>query len=215
MSVTVIGSEKGGVSKSTLCINLAVLCVLEGVDTLLVDADVQGSYNEFSQKRDAEDITPRIPVIQKRGGNLHREIKGLAERYECVIVDTGGRDSVELRSSLLIADTVLVPVQASQFDLWTVDKTFDILTKGQDFNPDLRPLVVIARASPNILIRAARDAMDFLHAFPGVRVCETIIYERIAWQKSIRQGRGVVELNPQDAKASHELRLLYEEVFGG
>ena len=96
MSVTVIGSEKGGVSKSTLCINLAVLCVLEGVDTLLVDADVQGSCNEFSQKRDAEDITPRIPVIQKRGGNLHREIKGLAERYECVIVDTGGRDSVEL-----------------------------------------------------------------------------------------------------------------------
>ena len=214
MSILVIGSEKGGVSKSTLCINLSVQSALYGIDCLLVDADVQGSCNEFSQKRDDMEVKPRIAVIQKQGKNLQREMKELATRFERIVVDTGGRDSVELRSALLAADTILVPVQATQLDLWTIEKTFGLIDQAQEFNPDLRAYVVIVRASPNLLVKARRDAVSFLHEFPDVEICETVVYERIAWQKSIQQGLSVVELNPQDMKASTELTLLYKEIFG-
>ena len=55
--------------------------------------------------------------------------------------------------------------------------------------------------------------MDFLSEFPHIKLCSTVIYERLAWQKSILAGRSVVEL--KDSKASNELKLLYGEIFHG
>src|SRR5438093_13574441 len=112
--ILVIGSEKGGCGKSTLAINLAVISVREGIDTLLVDTDIQGSCNEFSQRRAELAIAPRIQVMMKQGRNLHRELADLQHRYQRIIVDTSGRDSAELRSSLLLAQTVLLHVHPPQ-----------------------------------------------------------------------------------------------------
>ena len=211
--ILVIGSEKGGCGKSTLAINLSVMSTHEGIDTLLVDADIQGSCNEFSQRRDELDIVPRLQVMMKHGRNLHRELSDLQHRYQRIIVDTGGRDSPELRSSLLVAHTVLLPVQPTQLDLWATEKAFQVTSTAQDLNPQLHTLVVITRAHTNLLVTTARDAMQFLSEFPHVRLCNTILYERLAWQKSILEGRSVVELH--DAKAHNEMKLLYEEIFDG
>ena len=211
--ILVIGSEKGGCAKSTLAINLSLVSVLAGIDTLLVDADVQGSCNEFSQRRDELGVEPRLQVMMKHGRNLHRELSDLKHRYQRIIVDTGGRDSPELRSSLLVADAALIPVQPTQLDLWAAEKAFIVTSKAHDLNPDLHTWVVITRAHTNLLVTTARDAMHFLSEFSDVTLCHTIIHERLAWQKSILEGRSVVEL--RDAKASQEMQLLYGEVFDG
>jgi chromosome partitioning protein len=211
--ILVIGSEKGGCGKSTLAINFAVMSALYGIDTLLVDADIQGSCNEFSQRRDELGIEPRLRVMMKQGRNLNRELSDLQNRYERIIVDTGGRDSPELRSSLLVAHAVLIPVQPTQLDLWATEKAFQVTDTAQDLNPNLQSLVVITRAHTNLQVSTARDAMDFLSEFPKIHLCETRIYERLAWQRSILEGRSVVEL--RDTKASNEMKLLYGEVLDG
>jgi cellulose biosynthesis protein BcsQ len=82
--ILIIGSEKGGCAKSTLAINLSIVSVLEGIDTLLVDADTQGSCNEFSQRRDEVGVAPRIQVLMKHERNLHRELADLKSRYQRV-----------------------------------------------------------------------------------------------------------------------------------
>lgn len=211
--ILVIGSEKGGCGKSTLAINLSVMSALEGVDSLLVDADIQGSCNEFSQRRDELGIDPRIHVMMKQGRNLNRELTDLNARYDRIIVDTGGRDSPELRSSLLVADIVLLPVQPTQLDLWATEKAFQVTAIAQELNPNLQSFAVITRAHTNTYVTTARDAVDFLSGFPEIQLCDTLIYERLAWQKSILEGRSVVEL--KDRKASTEMKLLYGEVFNG
>jgi chromosome partitioning protein len=211
--ILVIGSEKGGCAKSTLAINLSLVSVLAGIDTLLVDADIQGSCNEFSQRRDELGVEPRLQVMMKHGRNLHRELSDLKHRYQRIIVDTGGRDSPELRSSLLVADAVLIPVQPTQLDLWAAEKAFLVTSTAHDLNPDLHTWVVITRAHTNLLVTTARDAMHFLSEFSDATLCHTIIHERLAWQKSILEGRSVVEL--RDAKSSQEMQLLYGEVFDG
>jgi chromosome partitioning protein len=211
--ILVIGSEKGGVGKSTLAINLAIQGMLEGVDTLLVDADVQGSCNDFSVKRDELDIAPRLQVNMKKGKNLNRELSDLQERYSRLIVDTGGRDSVELRSALLIADVVLIPCRPTQLDLWASEKIFSVVDTAQDLNENLSPRVLISQAHTNLNVTSARDASQFLSGYPSITLCDTVIYERQVWQKSILEGRSVVELKSN--KASNELRLLYGEIFNG
>jgi len=210
--ILVIGSEKGGCGKSTLALNLALMSAIEGYDTLVIDADVQGSCNDFSIQRDEMGITPRLQVNMKKGNNLHREIRDLKGRYGRIIVDTGGRDSLELRSALLVADKCLIPVQPTQLDLWTIEKIFSVVSEAEGLNDNLKPLAVITRAHTNQLVTTSRDATSFLSQYPNVHLCKTVIYERLAWQKSIPEGKSVVEMRPN--KASNELKLLYGEIYG-
>jgi hypothetical protein len=63
-------------------------------------------------------------------------------------------------------------------------------------------------------MREVEEARDFLHDFAHYSLARTVIYERSAWRKASRQGRSIVELERPDHKASNELRLLCEEMFG-
>ena len=46
----------------------------------------------------------------------------MAAKYRDIVIDAGGRDSVELRAAMTVADALYIPIQASQFDVWTLDQ---------------------------------------------------------------------------------------------
>jgi chromosome partitioning protein len=211
--IVLIGGEKGGSSKTTLATNLAVVRALSGHDVLLLDTDVQGSASLWSQLRDQAEIKPRIPCMQKFGQGVRSEVRDLAARYEDIIIDAGGRDSAELRASLVACQRVCTPIQSSQFDLWSLEKMDELVATAKGFNEQLDAFIVITRAPTNVMMREVEEARDFLHDFAHYTLAPTIIYERSAWRKASRQGRSIVELDRQDPKASNELRLLCEEIF--
>jgi len=95
--IILIGGEKGGTGKTTIATNLAAMRALAGRDVLLIDTDPQGSANYWAQSRDELEITPRVSCVQKFGKGLPAEVKDLAKRYQDIIIDAGGRDSVELQ----------------------------------------------------------------------------------------------------------------------
>jgi len=211
--IVLIGGEKGGSSKSTLATNLAVLRALSGRDVFLLDTDTQGSASLWTQLRDEADIKPGIPCMQKFGQGVQAAVRDLATRYEDVIIDAGGRDSAELRASLVVAHRVFTPVQSSQFDLWSLEKMDELVATAKGFNKDLEASIVITRAPTNVMMREVQEARDFLQDFEHYTVAQTVIYERSVWRKASRQGRSIVELDRQDYKASNELKLLGEEIF--
>ena len=49
--ILAVGNTKGGVGKTTIAVNLAILRTLAGQDVLLVDGDEQGSASLFSELR--------------------------------------------------------------------------------------------------------------------------------------------------------------------
>jgi chromosome partitioning protein len=142
-------------------------------------------------------------------------LRSIARRYEDIIIDAGGRDSVELRVSLVVVEKAYIPAQASQFDIWTLDHLDELVATAQEFNPALRGFVVITRASPNPLVSEAEGARTILADYVHLTVAQTIIYDRIAYRRSGREGLTVSELSPPDRKATAEIALLYKEVFDG
>src|SRR5512143_948356 len=116
--ITLIGGEKGGTGKTTLAVNLAALRTLQGRDVLLIDTDIQASASYWTQSRDEAEVQPRVACIQKFGKGLQTEVQDLARRYQDIIIDAGGRDSVELRIGLVVAKRAFIPIQSSQFDIW-------------------------------------------------------------------------------------------------
>ena len=117
--IVLIGGEKGGTGKSTLATNLAVCLAHRGRDVLLLDCDPQRSSASWVGVRSANaPDAPKIHCMEKLGDVLDA-VRDVSARYADVIIDAGGRDSRELRSAMLVADTMYVPIKASQFDLWT------------------------------------------------------------------------------------------------
>lgn len=134
--IIVIGGEKGGTGKTTFATHLAFMRAVSGRKVVLVDSDPQKSASSFCATRLANGIFPEIPcqqlvaaiegkeakALQLNLGLIVNTLSKLSDHYEDVIVDTGGRDSPELRAALSIADGVYMPLEPGQYDAWTIPK---------------------------------------------------------------------------------------------
>lgn len=211
--IILIGGEKGGTGKTTISTNLAAIRASKGHDVLLVDTDKQGSASAWSDIRDQKKVSIRVSNVQKFGSNLTEDIKDLQKRYEDIIIDAGGRDSIELRAAMTIADKMFVPVQASQFDIWTLSIINDLVNQAKGFNPSLAPKVLINRAATNPSIQEVEEAKEVFSEFEHLSLSENLLKERISYRKAAKGGLSVTELSKPDPKSNTEIMALYEEVF--
>lgn len=212
--IILIGGEKGGTGKTTIATNMAAMRALSGRDVLLIDTDPQGSANYWAQSRDEENITPRVACVQKFGKGLPKEVQDLSSRYQDIIIDAGGRDSVELRSALVVTQRLFVPIQPSQFDIWTLNQMEELVETAKAFNPDLIAKVIISRASTNPSVHESDDTAKLLNDFDNLDLSGAIVRDRIAYRKAAKDGLAITELKPKDQKAVTEMEILYKEVFG-
>ena len=56
MKVLSVVNQKGGVGKSTIACNLAVCAAKDGIKTILIDCDPQGSSMNFRATRKDDDL---------------------------------------------------------------------------------------------------------------------------------------------------------------
>ena len=215
MSITVFGGEKGGTGKTTLAVNIAAMLARKGKDVLLLDTDRQGTASFWATVRDEENIEPRVACVQKFGKGLPAQVRDLAERYDEIIIDAGGRDSMELRYALGVADRAYIPVQPFQFDIWTIRQMDTLVEMAKGLNEELAAFIVLNRVATNPAIREDRETREFItrEDFQHLTLAESMIRDRIAFRKTARDGLAVVEYG-QDRKAVNEMNQLYEEIYG-
>ena len=211
--ILLLGGEKGGTGKTTLAVNLAVILARTGKGVLLIDTDKQGSTNFWSNIRDESGALPRIPCVQKFGKGLAKDVIDLSGRYGEVIIDAGGRDSMELRYSLGVADKVVIPIQPTQFDLVTLHQMDTLVEQAQTLNPGLIATVAINRASTNPSVSDAEEARELILDFNHLNLIKSILRERVSFQRSVREGLSVIEVPQPDRKAVTEINCLFKEVY--
>jgi chromosome partitioning protein len=215
MMILLIGGEKGGTGKTTLALNLAVLCALDNKDVLFLDTDRQGSANIWATTRAKEKLGPTITCISKFGEGLAEEVSRLASKFDDIIIDAGGRDTVELRQAMLAAEKQLIPARPSQFDIESLGKMDSLVRDCRGFNPRLQALVVINCAPTNPNMSDVEDMSDVLEDLSALTLLSSVVRDRVAFRRSIVDGKGVVEMTPGDEKAVFEITKLYKEVFNG
>lgn len=208
--IIVIGGQKGGTGKSTLSINLAVALVLAGHKTLLVDTDSQRSSSNWSDVRELNPELPAVVTLQKTG-KLDRLLPTLAKDYEHLVVDSGGRDSLELRSALLAADRLIIPIRPSQIDLWTLDPMSELVDGAAGLNERLLTGLLLTMVPTNPAIRELDDARALVGNYPSLGVFQSVIHERKAYRDAVFRGKGVLEHS--DPKAAAEIRNFIQEIF--
>lgn len=210
--IALFGGEKGGTGKSTLTTNLAVWLAKQGRDTIIVDTDRQMTASNWVDRRNAIEGLVTVHCAEKHG-NVFHAVRDLAQRYDEVIVDAGGRDSEELRTALVAAHVIYVPLRASQPDLETSVHMNELVTLARGMNPALDARLIISMAPTNPAINETAQAQELLRELPVFGLSSAIIRERKIYRDAISDGRGVVEMD--NPKATAEIEALAKEIYGG
>ena len=195
--IILIGSEKGGVGKSTLATNLAVLFATHGDDVVIVDADRQGTCANWAQDR-SENENIKVDCVRQYD-NLKPTLDSLKKRYKIVIVDCQGRISQEMRTGLLSADIVIVPFKPSQWDLDTLPSMLNVIKEAKDFNEKLTSYAVMTMAPTNPSMDDLNQAKDFFSSYDDITLLNTAICERKIYKEAASMGLSVIELDNQKA----------------
>jgi len=202
-------NTKGGVGKTTTAVHLAVMLCRQG-KALLIDGDPQASAASWAAwRRDNPDLNPSPTTTCLSGKAILTEGRNLAAGFENVVVDAGGRDSIGLRSALLLAQRAVIPVGASNLDAAAMTDLLEVVELARDYNPELDVRVLLTRVDPRT--KDAAEMLEFL-AEQKLTVLPTKVCERVAFRRAIGEGATVQELG-RDQAAIAEIESLYREVL--
>ena len=124
MPVIVVANPKGGVGKSTLSSNIAGCFARQGHTVMLGDVDRQQSSRLWLRLR--PDNMPGIRTWDVSEDHIARPPKGVTH----VVLDTpAGLHDKGLDAVMKLADKVIVPLQASVFDIYATQEFVAALAK--------------------------------------------------------------------------------------
>ena len=205
MEIIAVTSQKGGVGKTTLVMNLAIAAGLDGLPTIVFDTDPQASAAAWHDRRKASGHPDQPMVISVQPSRLAPALKdAIADGYKLAIIDTPPNvtgDAVHISKA---GDLVLVPVHPSALDLEAIQATLNITTMSG------RPAVAVLNECKPFgnLTEDARALITDTYQFP---VAPQTIGDRTAFVHSASTGQGVVETEPS-SKAAQEIGALWKWV---
>lgn len=215
MRITTFAQIKGGTGKSTIACNMAVCNAWDEKTVLLINADRnQNTAKIFIELRDA--AMPTIDCVNI-AGDLREQISQFQDKYDEIIIDTGGYDGMEARSALLLSNMVIIPVMPNNVELAaTMDakKGIDhILGEAKSCNSNLKAILLFNKTSTHFLSSDVDAAREYVEAQSKHfdHITETSLKNRVAYDNAFGLGLGVAEYS--DEKASFEMIKLYREIF--
>lgn len=208
-------SYKGGVGKSTISQNLAVLFATQKYRVCIVDADESNVTVKWSGLRMEEEIKPTIQVIGMTDSKaIIGTIKQLYEDYDIIIIDSPPSYQPISAKIMLISHLILFPTKPTgRSELLTAN---DILERYQDTQA-LKEEKTIACFVVNdydprpSFHKSFIEVLKELGAEYGVSVLKTLIHHRTVFGEANSKGTGVIEEN--NVKASSEIKALGKEIL--
>lgn len=208
MDILAVAHVKGGVGKTSLATALAMHFSQASRDTLLIDADPQGTASDFTQLRHQIMGDAGYTATRLTGLAVRNDGRQLARKHEITILDVGGGDTDALRCALIIARLVLIPNVPGSFEAWSVDAMARLVHDARLANERLQAVTFLNMADAWHNSRYNAEAADQLRQTDSLRYVDTPLIRRAAWRAAQAEGKGIWETADRDDKAIAEFEAL-------
>lgn len=199
MHVITVASQKGGVSKSTLCQCLAVEALKEGRRAAIVDMDPQQSVARWGARRSAAGI-PVPAVVSGSDKPVKSVVRDLEKQGAAIVmVDTPPLVTPQLNAALEIANAVILVSRPNPMDLDALLETWAIVQRLK------KPAcAVITQAPPAAQrARALKLSLGRLEKL-GIPTCPSVLSYTLSYPYAQAEALTVQEREPS-GKARAEL----------
>jgi chromosome partitioning protein len=215
MSVVAVVSQKGGVSKSCLCIHLAVEAARKKVPTLVLELDPQGTTSLFWAERRAEkakqprpanpfgDDEPLQPEVRRADpSTLVPTLEQVrADGTQLVLLDLPGANNPAVTMAMAASDYILIPTRPNDVDLHASLETAGAARRLQ------KPAAYVLTFVPSTGTDAQR-MRDRLEGHGYVVAPSGLGDRRKDYAEAMADGVGIQEIRPDGASAQ-EVRTIY------
>jgi chromosome partitioning protein len=202
MRKIVLMQQKGGASKSSLCVHLAVASEQAGYKTAVIDTDPQGSASAVWGAARG-DVAPPVAAV------IAAELKDAldaaeADGYRVIFIDTPPHTAPAIERVVKFVDLAIVPVQPSILDVAATQNTVDLLRAAK-----VPTIAVLTRAPP----RQDEETLETEKALKalGLPLLKTWMGERKVYRRALTQGQAVGEFEPC-SKAAREISKIWREI---
>ncbi len=227
MLVVAVASQKGGVGKTTVAVNLA-MALSDQLRVVLVDMDAQGSATYalgsipgnvagFDQWLDGKEVLLTSPIPYIPGGPETSYVQWpsaepLKEALcklesDLVLLDCPPTLGASTVAAMMVADRVLIPVLADPLGLVGLAQALNIL---EQVHPSCPVEVVRSRYRPQLKMTVEADQQ--LVANPRFVLLATCIPENVAIAESAGVGQPLLQFAPK-SRGTIAFKTLAAEVL--
>jgi chromosome partitioning protein len=199
-------NQKGGCGKTTLAVSIARALTRNGLKTLLVDSDSQGSAQHWHQRSGGELIDMTCLFMT----TLEKDIQKYVNIYDRIIIDGVPRISPITMCAITCSDKVFIPVQPSPYDIWATE---ELLRSVKDriviTNGKLKAGFIVSRkivgTNMGKEVEAELSKMELASLRHGT--CQ-----RVAYATSVRDGLTVLDGEYYGTEACKEIEQITQEI---
>jgi len=181
--VIAIAQRKGGAGKSTVAANLATALAESGHRVGLLDIDPQRSLARWDQQRGESKKARALHFEAPTGWRLPATLERLKREQDFLLLDTAPHDDTDARLAIRGADLVLVPLQPSAADLWSMDATLDLAKQER------RPVRLLLNRVP--AAGKLREEIEGQLRDRRLPVLDAVLGNRTAYAQAFMAGLGV------------------------
>ncbi len=199
MYIIAIVAEKGGVGKTTLALNLAVVATQQGQKAVIIDIDPQATASKWTDRRDSEHPWV-VPTHAARIKSAIDQAQG--QGIDFIVIDTPPHSGTDAAEAARRADLVLVPTEPHLFTLETLPKLADLLR----LSGNAPALFLVNKAATQGT--EGSNAVEYIQK-QGFTVCPVVIHFRAAHRHATNVGKVAAEYEA-DSKAAQEVLEVYK-----
>jgi len=194
MTIFVVTSPKQDSGKSTLAMNLTEYLRLQA-RTLYIDTDDDKQNFEWVALHRTGFGFEHIS-LKDHPDELMRRVEQVKTQYDDIVIDIAGHDSYALRSVLMRADKLIIPMSAEAEEQEMYTEMLQLAISVAQFNTQLKVYGILMRVPQQIEISQIEANQNLLKGIPGAHSLNTIIYEDEAFDDAKNLGCSIWEHSP-------------------
>ncbi|KMV00882.1 ParA family protein [Acinetobacter schindleri] len=203
MTIFVVTSPKRDSGKSTLAMNLTEYLRLQA-RTLYIDTDDDKQNFEWVALHRTGFGFEHIS-LKDHPDELMRRVEQVKTQYDDIVIDIAGHDSYALRSVLMRADKLIIPMSAEAEEQEMYSQMLQLAISVAQLNTQLKVYGILMRVPQQIEISQIEANQNLLKGIPGAHFLNTIIYEDEAFDDAKNLGCSIWEHSPAQGQRFDQL----------